>query len=682
MPALTFDDLIPEAPPAAAGGRAASQALTFDDLIPQDKPASGGALEAVKDYGRSILSNLDKGVAGIAGFPADIARGAIALSDLEKAYRSGRPYEQIRDERDRGATIPSTTFDKYGGGAFHDESGLKYEGQTAGSRAVGTIAGFIPGALVGGGLGSVRGIAAQVAAPAAGTLAAQGANSVLGIQGAPAAVLEGAGALAGGGIGSFATRAGQAERAVAQAAGNLSPQVYRDAQALMDDAAQMGVRLTADEAIQQVTGGATRLSELRRVTESSPGGGDVLKPLMAERPGQVQAAGRSQFEGISPNQLDPTVAGARVRAAAEGEIEGTRQSINAATRPDYRAAAQHTLDPADFAPISRDPAFQASLRRLRNDEVLGPQYAEMPDNSVAVIDAVTKDMRDRGIALGNKANPGFNSQTAGMYSSGATEARSIARDPARGGVQAYDDALTAQTQARRQNLEPLENGPVGQIAETSDLAAQGERLLPAVPDKINAEAGIGDAVRRIATRDQQATRSLIRNHVQSAFNEATQNLASGPNQFGGSKFASIIAGNGQQAANLEAAVRALPNGDQRWQGFRRFLDVMEATGKRPAAGSNTSPDTVLRRDLSQGGAAGELVAAVKTGGTSLLKRFNEFREQMNLGGNTAQIANLLTRPDAARLLGQLAETPPNAARAQILALRLSYMGRQGGSREE
>jgi hypothetical protein len=47
----------------------------------------------------------------------------------------------------------------------------------------------------------------------------------------------------------------------------------------------------------------------------------------------------------------------------------------------------------------------SSLRQLRGDEVLGPVFAHQPDNSVAVIDAVTKDMRDRGVALGNAANP-------------------------------------------------------------------------------------------------------------------------------------------------------------------------------------------------------------------------------------------------------------------------------------
>jgi hypothetical protein len=69
----------------------------------------------------------------------------------------------------------------------------------------------------------------------------------------------------------------------------------------------------------------------------------------------------------------------------------TSGNINTATRPAYQAAEAHALAPADFDPIAHDPAFQASLRRLRDDEVLGPIYHGQPDNSVAVIEAVTKD---------------------------------------------------------------------------------------------------------------------------------------------------------------------------------------------------------------------------------------------------------------------------------------------------
>lgn len=678
MPALTFDDLIGDAP---APTERQSRALTFDDLIAPSKPEPS-YLDQARDFGRGIVNGLDRGVASIAGLPSDVARLAIAASDLENSYRTGRPYKEVRDSRDAAAPVSSTFFDRYGGASIHEGSSLRMDPETRLGRAADTVASFVPGALASGGLGSVRSALGTVAAPGGATLVAQGANSVLGIEGAPAAFIEGGAALAGGLGGALATRTGQAERAVTQAASGATASDYRAAQALMDAANSMGVRLTGDEALQQVTGNATRLSELRRVVENSRGGGDVLKPLMAERPGQVRQAGEAATDALGPAQaLDPTRTGLAVNRAANAEIQGTQDAINTATRPAYQAAEVQRIGDIAHAGLLRDPLYARTLNEIRNDPALNRTVAQLPDDSVGVIDLVRRRMREQA---DNAAVPGqaSTSNTIAANYTDAMRGPTAAAEAATGGPQgSYATARAAQERLRRQELEPLTAGPVGRLAKSEDAAQQARGLLPNAP-QAGAEAGVADAVRRVATRDPQAAQSLIRGHVRTAFDEATQDLASGANQFGGAKFASIVAGNGQQARNLEAAVRALPNGDQRWDGFRRFLDVMEATGKRPQTGSATAFNQEIQRELKQGGIAGEAATAVKTGGLSLVKRFTEFREQLNAGRNSTQIANLLTRPDAARILGQLAETPEGAARAQILALRLSYMGRQGGSKED
>ena len=679
MPALTFDDLITEAP---AAPRSASNALTFDDLLSEGKPPSNSYLDTALDYGRSALSGLDKGVALVAGLPADAARVSIYGADQLEALRSGRPYAEVRDSRDAKAPVSSTLFDNYGSEAFHRDSGLAYEPKTAVGRGIETATSFVPGAALTGGLGSVRGALAQVAAPTAGTLAARGGNSVLGIEGTPAALLEGAGALAGGVGGMAALRPRTAGQTVARAVGELDPAVYQQAQDLMDDAARMSVRLTGDEAIQQVTGGATRLSELRRVVENSRGGGDVLKPLMAERPAQVGVAGRANIDAMAPQPLDPTQTGLRVNRAATGEIADTQAATNAATRPAYDAATAQRVGPQVHDALMSDPLYARTMEEVRNNPALNRTIENLPPDSVGVIDLVQRRMRE---SAENARVPG-QANSGNLIAANFEDARTAplaAADMATGGPQgSYATAREAQARLRQTQLEPLTAGPVGRLAGTEDAAAQSAGLLPSAPKVSGAEAGVADTVRRVAARDPEAAQSLIRGHVRSAFDEATQDLATGANQFGGSKFASIIAGNTQQSANLEAAVRALPQGNQRWDGFRRMLDVMEATGKRPQVGSATAFNQEIQRELKQGGIVGDAAQAVKTGGTSLIKRFNEFKEQMDLGRNTTQIANLLSRPDSARVLGQLARTPPTAQRAQILALRLSYMGRQGSTQQD
>ena len=127
-------------------------------------------------------------------------------------------------------------------------------------------------------------------------------------------------------------------------------------------------------------------------------------------------------------------------------------------------------------------------------------------------------------------------------------------------------------------------------------------------------------------------------------------------------------------------MRALPEGNLRWEGFRRFLDVLETTGQRPQPGSMTSFNQEIARDLKAGGVAGDVATAAKTGGLSLVKRFTDFRERLNLGQNTQQIAAILTRPDAGRVLARLAREPAGSGKAGVLVLRLTYMGRQAASR--
>jgi hypothetical protein len=103
--------------------------------------------------------------------------------------------------------------------------------------------------------------------------------------------------------------------------------------------------------------------------------------------------------------------------------------------------------------------------------------------------------------------------------------------------------------------------------------------------------------------------------------------------------------------------------------------VMEATGQRPQQGSATAFNTEIQRELKQGGLIQESVAAAKTGGFSMLKRFQDYRETMNLGRNTDQIARILTDPRSGRVLERMARAPES--QLPVLALRLSYMGRQG-----
>ena len=112
-----------------------------------DAPRTWG--DTATDIGRSVLSGLDAGVAGIAGAPADAARGISWAKDRLDARLTGQDADQLGAARDASAPIPRSMLANYGGDAFHQGSGLAYAPETTGGRYAETIASFVPGAALG-----------------------------------------------------------------------------------------------------------------------------------------------------------------------------------------------------------------------------------------------------------------------------------------------------------------------------------------------------------------------------------------------------------------------------------------------------------------------------------------------------------------------------------------------------
>jgi hypothetical protein len=228
--------------------------------------------------------------------------------------------------------------------------------------------------------------------------------------------------------------------------------------------------------------------------------------------------------------------------------------------------------------------------------VLGPTYAGQPDNSIRVIDAVTKDMGDRGQSLSNAANPGFQKEAAAFYSRGSGDARDIARDPNRGGNADYDTALLMQARGRQDNLAPLEAGPLGKMANTADTGAQTTALFPSRPLEGSA-AETADAIGRLNAIDPELAKNLARQHLATNFADANGAGVPGANQWGGAKFAAQIAGNPLQEQTLASGLGALHNGDTVAPNVAAIMPVLRATGKRQGPGSLTAQNTLDPRPV-------------------------------------------------------------------------------------
>lgn len=227
----------------------------------------------------------------------------------------------------------------------------------------------------------------------------------------------------------------------------------------------------------------------------------------------------------------------------------------------------------------------------------------------------------------------------------------------------------------RDGLARIENSQIGRLAQRDQTTKKAvEALFPSNPLP-GSQDEIATTMAALAQRQPTAARALVRTHAEMTFNEAAQRLAtSGPSQSGGAKFAAVLRGNEQQAANLEAAVRALPDGNAIWPGFNRFLEIMEAQQFRQATGSRTAFKIPGVEDLKSGGLANNAAQVIAGGGFKWPQKVQNAIQQWNVGRNLDELAGLLTRPEAAADFRRLIQAPSGSSKAAALASRLTYLG--------
>ena len=644
--------------PATAG----AMPWEADPIVKPAAPAQPSTWDRVKstaaDVAQSAVSGVNKGAIGLLGLPGDIAQGIGNVSDYVAEKVTGERPQRAGSGRSIGEILGSQNLRKQ----YEALTGPLYEPQTTAGRFAQTVGEFLPAS--GGGLANAAKFAVI---PGVASEAAGQATEGTGFEGAARAVTA-----VGAGLGAAAIGGMKAPAALSGSMQGVDDAALTQARDLMNSAAQQGIRLTWDEAIGKVTGGATNMGSLRRVVENTPEGAAVLKPMMAERPAQVAAAAGRTFDNIVPPSAQPSTIGPEVGRLAEGRVNEVRGSINAATDPLYRAAETVRLPPQDMARVRALPGFDDAAKAVRSDPQLARYVQGLPDDSVGFLNEVKKQLDTAATNAASPVNAQQNMQRAAGFGSDAGAVRTAAEAASPD----YAQALAVQAAARQQILQPILDGPLGKIASKDTTTRQAiEALFPQNPLP-GSQAEVAGAMKALVNKNPTVARQLVRAHAESVFNEATQNLASGANQFGGAKFAAQIRGNPQQAANLEAAVSALPQGPERLAGLNVFLDTLEATGYRPQAGSMTAFNQQIQQQMQGGGKVGEIANAVATGGLKLPGRVTKWYEELRQGKNAGQLAQILVDPNALPLLRAIAKEPPGTSKALAITARLTAMGAQ------
>ena len=619
-----------------------------------------GPMETINNVINQLGTGAYKAVAGVAGMPGDVAA---AGQNAPMPKVTGNPkIDQLRagvetNRRAAGNIIP--TGQEIIAGAEKYVPGFKMApAETRGDKLLqaggaGATGVFFPGGALPSFVGGVGG---GVASEAAGQLTEGTAAEPY------ARIIAG---LAGGVGGSMLTNrmaASNVEQLINKATTGATPDDWAAAMRLQSDAAARGTPITSAEALSQVMGGNRTLQSVQRTVEQMPDASATMDNFMSSRPAGNQAAVASQLDEMSSMPDAPFEVGPTVQKAAQQSIEGVRQQINAITDDAYRWGTDQLIPPAEFAPISENPIFQHFAAQVRKDPILGPAIANLDENSVAFVNAVKKEM--------DEAAEGFSSFTSQTKSPERAMRVEQAQKPmvtaARDASPLYDEALTEQARLRQSKLEPMKRGITGQLANADDWKAQARIILSDTP---GAEKEVAAAVKAISAQTPEAIPELLRMKIQNLYDDALQATKGTNEQTRGSRFAGKLIADQQGIKSLEAAVKALPNGETQWAGFRRLLDVFEAQSYRLDPGSPTSFNQQLAGDLQR-----NIGKGVKSFGTDLWANWNVQRRSQEL-------ARILTAPEGVALLRQLAVTGPNTARAQQLVQGF-YQGAQGARSSE
>jgi hypothetical protein len=348
-----------------------------------------------RDIANSIGAGLVEGVAGLGGLPHAV--GEISSRGLNW-LGSKMGMEPRPDLYETGFRLPST--EQVTKSIENNITGPLPESQTTAGKYARTAASFVPGALIapGGMAGNAikYGVLPGLASEAAGQ-ATQGT--------AYEPVARVGGALAAGGVAGLASRPGNATQALrGQLPEGVTPQMVDQAHALMTDAAQQGVTLSWPEALSQAAQRPV-LSDTMRHLEASGPTQARMADFYAQRPQQIEAAGRGAMDTISPPAANPSMVGPQAGQAAGDVLGRVSAAINTATRPSYDAARQSLVPQSVHAAMQQDPLFVQALDAVRNDPAKNSFVRGLSDRSTVVYDAVKQELVERSRNALDVANP-------------------------------------------------------------------------------------------------------------------------------------------------------------------------------------------------------------------------------------------------------------------------------------
>lgn len=371
-----------------------------------------------------------------------------------------------------------------------------------------------------------------------------------------------------------------AQRMTAQELERITPEQMRLAQEIQQKGAAARTPVTVAEAIQQATGGATRMPEIQRMVESSIGGGPLMRQYMAGREAQTRGTLESMFPTTARAEL-----GVEAQQAAQATQRQAAKGVSAEVEPLFQQLRSVQVPKDSFDAIVKDNAI---VKSIYNSVKTKPEWKEaaknIPENSVGFVEIMRQELSDR---IGAAVREGANNR-ARLLTQAYDDLKLIADDAVGGDYQA---ALTATRQARERLQRPLESTPIANIAETADTSRQFASLFAKNPIELNLTPDkVRSTVQSFKAQDPTLAKDFVNQYLRGSL-ERVSPAAQRQGTTGG-RFADSIWGNETQRANLLAAYEEAFGKDAA-RGLGDMMLALKAQAQRLPVGSPTAEKAEL-----------------------------------------------------------------------------------------
>lgn len=229
-------------------------------------------------------------------------------------------------------------------------------------------------------------------------------------------------------------------------------------------------------------------------------------------------------------------------------------------------------------------------------------------------------------------------------------------------------------QLSREVVDPLLKGPIGKLAGKG-ADAQKEATYSRAMSEMQSDTARPDRIRTIADEfkkvDKEAFPNLVRSYLENKLNTSLKDLQGRRNPAAGANFRNAIAGTPQDAANLRAMIEKTAetqgqNPEKTYQGFRKLLDVLDATGRVPGMGSQTQS----RMEQAAMARTSPLATGLETKFAAPTSQIAKMIREWTYKGTYKKLADVFTDPDSVRKMQQLVNLKPTSIEAQKAVLGL------------